>query len=127
MRVRQVFSEKNSMQEQIEFYAQKLRYEIDPSDLNEAIEVGEKLIPVDTRSVRAFTEKHIPGAISLPHREMSYETTEHLDRSATYVCYCTGVGCNASTKGALKLTQLGFKVKELIGGLDKWMEERCAC
>ena len=32
-------------------------------------------------------------------------------------------GCNASTKGALKLTRLGFNVKELMGGLDWWMRD----
>jgi rhodanese-related sulfurtransferase len=37
--------------------------------------------------------------------------------------YCDGIGCNASTKGAAKLTSLGFKVKELIGGLDWWKRD----
>ena len=29
----------------------------------------------------------------------------------TYVCYCDGIGCNASTKTALKLLMLGFEVR----------------
>lgn len=34
--------------------------------------------------------------------------------------YCDGIGCNASTKGALNMTRLGFQVKELIGGIEWW-------
>lgn len=36
------------------------------------------------------------------------------------VTYCDGIGCNASTKGALNMTKLGFRVKELMGGLEWW-------
>ncbi len=39
------------------------------------------------------------------------------------MCYCDGIGCNASTKTALKLLQLGFDVRELIGGLDWWKRD----
>jgi len=34
-----------------------------------------------------------------------------------------GIVCNASTKGALNMTRLGFTVKELIGGLDWWKRD----
>jgi rhodanese-related sulfurtransferase len=39
------------------------------------------------------------------------------------VTYCDGIGCNASTKGALNMAKLGFRVKELIGGLDWWKRD----
>ena len=67
--------------------------------------------------------EHIPGAISLPHRTMKEDTTKHLDQEYLYVTYCDGIGCNASTKGALKMARLGFTVKELIGGLDWWKRD----
>jgi len=41
---------------------------------------------------------------------MSAETTAQLDRSKVYVVYCDGIGCNASTNGAYKLAELGFRV-----------------
>ncbi|WP_075340323.1 rhodanese-like domain-containing protein [Tenacibaculum agarivorans] len=105
---------------QIEFYEAKLAYEMDPSDLFEAFEKSTDYIAVDARQFFGFEREHIPMAINLPHREMTEESTKHLDRSKIYVCYCDGIGCNASTKGALKLTQLGFKTMELIGGLEWW-------
>jgi rhodanese-related sulfurtransferase len=110
----------NIMEEQIKYYTQKLAFEIDPSDLFSALEKNEKIIPIDARKSFAFEAEHIPGAINLPHREMNAETTSHLNRDFLYVTYCDGIGCNASTKGALNLAKLGFKVRELIGGIEWW-------
>lgn len=108
------------MEEQIKFYERKLTFEMDPSDLFEAFENNEAVVAVDARQAFGYENEHIPGAINLPHREMSEETTQQLDTSKTYVVYCDGIGCNASTKGAIKMTQLGFKVKELMGGIEWW-------
>ncbi len=108
------------MQSQIEFYESKLAYEMDPSDLFDAFENSRDYIALDVRKKFGYDKEHIPSAINIPHREMTEETTKHLDKSKIYVCYCDGIGCNASTKGALKMTKLGFKVKELIGGIEWW-------
>lgn len=111
------------MKDQIAFYQDKLAYEMDPSDLFNALENGENIIPLDARKPEGFENEHIPEAINIPHREMNEASTSHLDRSKTYVCYCDGIGCNASTKGALNMTRLGFKAKELIGGIEWWKIE----
>jgi rhodanese-related sulfurtransferase len=108
------------MEKQIEFYQYKLDFEMDPSDLYKALENGESVVPLDTRQSFGFDKEHIPGAINIPHRTMDENSTKLLDRTKTYVCYCDGIGCNASTKGALNMTKLGFKVKELIGGIEWW-------
>ena len=109
--------------DQIGFYQQKLAYEMDSADLYEAAGKGEPIVVVDGRSAAAYAAEHIPGAISLPHREINSDTTGSLDKSKLYVCYCDGIGCNASTKTALKLLTLGFQVRELIGGLDWWKRD----
>jgi rhodanese-related sulfurtransferase len=131
-----------AVMDQIEFYQSKLEFETDSWDLSEAINQGDAVVVIDARSKEAYQSEHIPGAISFPHRTMAQETTAHLDRSKLYVTYCDGIGCNASTKAALKLASLGFKVKELLGGLDWWRRDgyetygknanagkavRCAC
>jgi rhodanese-related sulfurtransferase len=108
------------MDKQIEFYQKKLDFEMDPSDLFDALENGESVVSLDARQKFGFEKEHIPGAINIPHRTMDENSTKHLDRTKTYVCYCDGIGCNASTKGALNMTKLGFKVKELIGGIEWW-------
>lgn len=108
------------MNKQIEFYENKLAYEMDPSDLFAALENGEEVVALDARQAFGYEAEHIPTAINIPHREMTAERTQHLDKNKTYICYCDGIGCNASTKGALKMARLGFKVKELIGGIEWW-------
>ncbi len=78
---------------------------------------------MDGRSTEAFDKEHIPGAITLPHRTICEIALAHLDKSALYVTYCDGIGCNASTKTALKMPTLGFRVKEMLGGLDWWKRD----
>jgi len=111
------------MTDQTNYFKAKLDNETDPSDLKESIANAEAIVIIDARSAEAFITEHIPGAINIPHRIMNKESTSHLDRSKTYVTYCDGIGCNASTKGAYKLSELGFRVKELMGGIDWWKRD----
>lgn len=111
------------MNKQIEYFESKLSFEIDSWDLKAAMEAGKKVLVIDARSPSSYQVEHIPGAINIPHLKMSEETTKHLDRASLVVTYCDGIGCNASTKGALKMLKLGFQVKELIGGLDWWKRD----
>lgn len=111
------------MDAQLRHYEDKLAFEIDSWDLKAALELGEHVVVVDARSPEAYQKEHIPGAINIPHRKMTPESTKHLSLSALIVSYCDGIGCNASTKGALNLTKLGFRVKELIGGMDWWKRD----
>lgn len=111
------------MNDQLKHYANKLEYEIDSWDLRAAGQAGENIAVIDARSPEAFRREHIPGAINIPHRTMSSETTRHIDRNALVVTYCDGIGCNASTKGAMNMLKLGFRVKELMGGLDWWKRD----
>jgi rhodanese-related sulfurtransferase len=108
---------------QLEFYQAKLNYEMDSWDLFEALSQGQKIIVVDGRNAIAYQHEHIPHAINIPHRSITQQTLAHLDQTVLYVTYCDGIGCNASTKTALKMSTLGFQVKELIGGLDWWKRD----
>jgi rhodanese-related sulfurtransferase len=108
------------MKNAIEHYQNKLAFEMDPSDLFAALEAGEKIVAVDTRKPFAFDKERIPGAVNLPHREMDEHSTGGFDRNTLYAVYCDGIGCNASTKGALNMAKLGFNVRELIGEIEWW-------
>ena len=102
----------------------KLRFHTDSWDLSVDLKAASAaIVVIDARSRDAYIAGHIPGAVSFPHREMNSETTARLDLSKVYVVYCDGVGCNASTKGAYKLARLGFRTKELLGGLDWWRRD----
>jgi len=102
----------------------KLRFHTDSWDLSVDLKSGcAEIVVIDARPGDAYEAAHIPGALSFPHREMNPTSTARLDRSKVYVVYCDGIGCNASTKGAYKLARLGFRVKELLGGLDWWRRD----
>lgn len=106
------------------FFEAQLKFRTDPADLAADLLAGEAgIVIIDTRSPEHYAEGHIPGAVSFPHRTMNPETSARLARDKVYVCYCDGIGCNGSTRGACKLAALGFQVKELIGGLHWWRQD----
>ena len=103
---------------------EKLRFHTDSWDVAVDLKRGVKeIVVVDARPRQAYAKAHIPGAISFPHREMTPESLAQLDKSKVYVVYCDGIGCNGSTKGSYKLAREGFRVKELLGGLDWWQRD----
>lgn len=111
--------------ERVAYFQYKLDFETDSWDLNQAIKRGEKVIIIDARSKAAYENEHIPDAINFPWRSINRESAKaSLNQDMLYVTYCDGIGCNASTKSALKLAQLGYKVKELIGGIDWWKRDK---
>jgi rhodanese-related sulfurtransferase len=105
------------------YFGAELAFEVDPDDLVRDLEAGhtEGYVVVETRAEEAFAQVRIPGAINLPYRDMTPESTKHLDRDLVYICYCESSMCNAATKGALKLAELGFRVKRLSGGITSWI------
>ena len=111
------------MTDQIKHYEERLSYQWDSADLFEELEKGANVVVIDTRKEWAYEQEHILGATSFPHRNMDEAQTAVLERAPIYVCYCDGIGCNGSTKGALKMAKLGFNVRELIGGLDWWKRD----
>jgi rhodanese-related sulfurtransferase len=105
-------------------FQSKLTVETDAWDVKTDMERGRTdFVVIDVRSREDYDARHIAGAISLPHRTMNAETTAHLPKDKVMVTYCWGPGCNGSTKGALRLAALGFRVKELVGGLEYWIKE----
>jgi len=107
-----------------QFFAAQLQFRTDAADLAaDLIAATPHIVVIDTRSVAHYQAAHIPGAISVPHRLMTLESTADWDRGKVYVTYCDGIGCNGSTWGAYKLAKLGFQVKELIGGIDWWQRD----
>ena len=46
-----------------------------------------------------------------------------LSLAQALVVYCWGPACNAGTKACAKLSELGFRVKEMIGGIEYWRHE----
>lgn len=111
-----------------DFFAAKLAFETDPSDLAAARATGTAPLVIDTRSTAAWSQGRIPGAVHIPNADLAERISEVAPATDTpIVVYCWGPGCNGSTRGALILTELGYtEVKELIGGFEYWAREGLA-
>jgi rhodanese-related sulfurtransferase len=106
------------------YFLAKVAAECDPGDVEHDLANDVPgVVVVDTRSAKAYAEAHVPGALNIWHFELTAEDTREFDPDVTYVTYGFGPDCNAGTKGALKLAALGFKVKEMIGGIEYWKRE----
>ena len=53
------------MEAAIQHYQNKLAFEMDPSDLFDALEAKENIVVIDARKDFAYIKEHIPGALCL--------------------------------------------------------------
>lgn len=54
---------------------------------------------------------------------MTAERMSQFSKDSLFVVYCAGPYCNAAQRGAARLAQLGYRVKEMIGGISGWLEQ----
>ena len=105
-------------------FTRRLAVETDVSDVHAALDGGDPgFVLLDSRSAEAWAQGHVPGAVHLPGREIPARAVAELDRSVPVVTYCWGPGCNGATRAALALAQLGFRVREMLGGFEYWARE----
>ncbi|HYF62798.1 MAG TPA: rhodanese-like domain-containing protein [Herpetosiphonaceae bacterium] len=105
-------------------FLSKMAVETDAADVRLDLQRGQRsFVLIDVRGAQDYDECHIPGAISLPYRRISEESTAQLAKEQPLVVYCWSPGCNAATKAAARLSALGFQVKEMLGGLEYWRRE----
>lgn len=105
-------------------YMNKLSVETDVADVRYDMQRGiNDFLLIDVRSSKAYGECHVPGAINLPSNEINEEKTASFSKEQVIIVYCWGPACNGGTKGAARLSGLGFKVKEMLGGIEYWRKE----
>lgn len=106
-------------------FLQRLSLETDCDDVHSAMKEQDMdfvLLHV-VGSPDAFARRHIPGALHLPHREISVERMAQWPAETIFVVYCAGPHCNGADRAALKLARLGRPVKIMIGGMTGWTDE----
>jgi rhodanese-related sulfurtransferase len=102
------------------FFAAKLAFETDVSDVAAG---PDSVILVDSRSLAAWRQGHLPGAVHLPCAMIPIRAATLLEPGKPVVTYCWGPGCNGATRAALALAERGYAVKEMIGGIEYWIRE----
>lgn len=111
------------MIERTDYYAAKLAYETDASDVHAARKAGESIYVIDVRSDEAWAQGRVAGAIHMHYSEIAARAPLEIPEDAEVVVYCWSPGCNAGAKGALAFAKLGYAVREMIGGFEYWVRE----
>jgi rhodanese-related sulfurtransferase len=104
-------------------FEHRLLVETDCDDVHESLKAGADFVLVDVRGPKAFARGHVPGALNIPHREIMAERMAQFPTDTLFVVYCAGPHCNGANKGAIRLARLGYRVKEMIGGVTGWRDE----
>ncbi len=108
----------------VAFFTARLSFQTDVSDVQAALDSGEPgFVLVDSRSAQAWRQGHVRGALHLPTADIPARAGTMLDPEVPVVTYCWGPGCNGATRAALALARLGYRVREMIGGVEYWIRE----
>lgn len=107
------------------YFAASLAFHADVSDVAAALaaDADPGFVLIDSRSTESWDQGHIPGALHLPTALIPAQAAHLLDKSIPVVTYCWGPCCNGATRAALALAQLGYQVKEMLGGFEYWVRE----
>lgn len=97
----------------------KLAYEMDVLDVAKGLAL-EQFVLIDTRKKQSWDHGHVPGAIHVPHLTVNSNLSDRLNPGAPVVVYGWGPGCNGAAHAAAALTELGYSVREMIGGFEYW-------
>ena len=102
----------------------KLAFETDVSDVHAALESGDPgFVLIDTRNEQSWKQGHARGAIHMPKPDMRSRIPAEFPAETKFVVYCWGPGCNGATNAGLIISELGYAVKEMIGGFEYWVRE----
>ncbi|MDT0451093.1 rhodanese-like domain-containing protein [Streptomyces hesseae] len=106
------------------YFAARLAFHTDVADVHASLATGRgDFTVVDSRSTAAWDQGHIPGAVHLPTADVPRLAAGLLDPAVPVVVYCWGPGCDGATRAALALACLGYRVKEMLGGIEYWIRE----
>ncbi len=83
---------------------------------------GEPYLLLDVRTEAEFRERHIPGAMLLPHAELKERAaTELPDKNALILLYCRSG--RRSAAAAHELVRMGYTQVYDFGGINDWPYE----
>ncbi|MFF4219591.1 rhodanese-like domain-containing protein [Streptomyces nondiastaticus] len=106
------------------YFAARLAFHTDVADVHAALAAGAgDFVVVDSRSTEAWDQGHVPGAVHLPTAQIPRLARQFLDPAVPVVVHCWGPGCDGATRAALALARLGYRVKEMLGGIEYWIRE----
>jgi rhodanese-related sulfurtransferase/DNA-binding transcriptional ArsR family regulator len=91
---------------------------VDKRRLIERVRAGEVTL-LDVRPVEEYRAAHIPGAISLPLRDLESHLAG-LPKEREVVAYCRGPYCVLAPEAVARLRARGFRAVALGDGVAEW-------
>ena len=76
---------------------------------------------VDARFPADFARCNVPGAINLPPGR--WNPPRGLRKDVPVYVYCYDATCHLAAQAALALTQQGYRVIEVEGGWERWVDK----
>ena len=108
----------------LDHFNRLLALETDCSDVNASLEAGDlDFVLLDVRVRESYMAGHIPGALSLPYRQIDEAALSAYPRGTLFVVYCDGPHCNGADQAGARIASLGRPVKKMIGGVAGWKDE----
>jgi rhodanese-related sulfurtransferase len=98
--------------------------QIDRKSLWDKMQRGDEFVLVDALSPMSYAVSHLPGAISLPPRDVEERAPRRIpDLETEVIVYCASSTCDSSVVVANHLIELGYRsVRHYTGGKSDWVE-----
>lgn len=79
---------------------------------------------LDVRFPEDYATSHVPGSINfpMPKWDNKRHIEQNIKKDATLYLYCYTATCHLAAQAALKLNKLGYRVVEVEGGWEDWVE-----
>lgn len=87
-------------------------------DLQRRMRAGEVVL-IDVRPVEEFAAGHIPGAVSIPLKDLPARLSE-IPRGEEVVAYCRGPYCMLAVEAVQFLRKRGRRARHLPDGVAEW-------
>lgn len=101
-----------------------MNHTISREQIRARLDSGEPITLVEALPQQYFTKQHLPGAINLPHDQVSELAADLLpDKDALIVVYCANSECKNSGIAREALEQMGYtNVLAYVEGKQDWLE-----
>ena len=101
-----------------------MKHTISREQIKAKLDSGEPITLVEALPAQYFTKHHLPGAINIPHDQVSELAADLLpDKDALVVVYCANTECKNSTIARAELEQLGYtNALDYLEGKQDWLE-----
>lgn len=94
--------------------------QITPEEVAKRIQNSEEITVIDVRESSEVATGKIPGAKHIPLGQLALRIGE-LDKNKTYIITCQSGNRSKAACGILEA--LGYKVEDMIGGMNNWSGE----